>query len=101
LLEKLAGCPTGARAISCEMLVPKNFRSSALVVIEQANAIIDEYVARGFTLTLRQLYYQFARSHQEQTNRIQATWCDHQSADVAHHGLRRQKQPRTNERRDR
>jgi hypothetical protein len=27
--------------------------------IEQANAIIDEYVSRGFVLTLRQLYYQF------------------------------------------
>jgi hypothetical protein len=32
-------------------------------MIEQANAIIAEYQARGFTLTLRQLYYQFvARS---------------------------------------
>jgi len=27
--------------------------------IEQANRILDEYAAQGFTLTLRQLYYQF------------------------------------------
>ena len=30
-----------------------------LKVIDQANDIIDEYEADGFTLTLRQLYYQF------------------------------------------
>jgi hypothetical protein len=28
-------------------------------VIDQANTIIDEYFAQGFTLTLRQLFYQF------------------------------------------
>lgn len=36
-----------------------NFRGKALANIEQANLIIDEYQAQGFTLTLRQLYYQF------------------------------------------
>ncbi len=36
-----------------------NFRSGTLAVIEQANAIIDEYQADGYDLTLRQLYYQF------------------------------------------
>jgi hypothetical protein len=37
--------------------------TKSLAMIEQANAIIAEYQARGFTLTLRQLYYQFvARS---------------------------------------
>jgi hypothetical protein len=56
---KTGRLPDGGGAMSCEMFVPKNFRSSALAVIEQANAIIDEYAARGFTLTLRQLYYQF------------------------------------------
>jgi len=35
------------------------FRKSSLLVIEQANNIIDEYVGEGFDLTLRQLYYQF------------------------------------------
>ena len=32
---------------------------ATLVVIEQANAIIEEYQEQGFTLTLRQLFYQF------------------------------------------
>lgn len=36
-----------------------NFRPRALQVIEQANAIIAEYVAAGYDLTLRQLFYQF------------------------------------------
>lgn len=36
-----------------------NFRPDALAVIEQANRIIAEYLAAGFRLTLRQLYYQF------------------------------------------
>jgi hypothetical protein len=30
-----------------------------LVVVKQANAILEEYRAQGFTMTLRQLYYQF------------------------------------------
>jgi hypothetical protein len=36
----------------------KNFTSSSLEAIEQANTIIAEYAAQGFDLTLRQLYYQ-------------------------------------------
>jgi hypothetical protein len=36
-----------------------NFQAKTLVVIEQANAIIAEYLAQGFVLTLRQLFYQF------------------------------------------
>ncbi len=36
-----------------------NFRSGSLDTIEQANSIISEYQGQGFTLTLRQLYYQF------------------------------------------
>jgi hypothetical protein len=39
--------------------VPKNFRDDTLIIIDQANAIITEYEAQGFDLTLRQLYYQF------------------------------------------
>lgn len=35
------------------------FRKKTLVLIEQANEIIAQYRARGFTLTVRQLYYQF------------------------------------------
>jgi hypothetical protein len=36
-----------------------NFRPKTLALIEQANTIIGEYQARGFVLTLRQLFYQF------------------------------------------
>lgn len=36
-----------------------NLRAKALATIEQANAIIAEYAAQGFDLTLRQLFYQF------------------------------------------
>lgn len=37
----------------------KRFGNTSLAIIEQANNIIDEYRRQGFTLTLRQLYYQF------------------------------------------
>jgi hypothetical protein len=36
-----------------------DFRPGTLQIIEQAEAICDEYAAQGFSLTLRQLYYQF------------------------------------------
>ncbi len=39
--------------------VTKRFGVAALKVIASANAIIAEYEAQGFELTLRQLYYQF------------------------------------------
>ena len=39
--------------------IEKRFNRSSRLVIAQANQIIDEYVQMGFTLTLRQLYYQF------------------------------------------
>ena len=39
--------------------IEKSFRAASLKKIEQANDIIDEYSAQGFSLTLRQLYYQF------------------------------------------
>ena len=34
---------------------PKAFGPKLIAVISQANAIIEEYAAAGFTLTLRQL----------------------------------------------
>ena len=37
----------------------KRLRADALNIIGRSNAIIEEYAAQGFTLTLRQLYYQF------------------------------------------
>ena len=36
-----------------------NFQAKSVELIDQANAIIAEYLAQGFDLTLRQLYYQF------------------------------------------
>jgi hypothetical protein len=42
-----------------EAFVDRKFQAKAAKVIEQANAIIAEYQEQGFTLTLRQLYYQF------------------------------------------
>lgn len=36
-----------------------NFRRTALGIISNANNIINEYLADGFCLTVRQLYYQF------------------------------------------
>jgi hypothetical protein len=39
--------------------LPREFRGGSLALIEQAEAICDEYAAGGDQLTLRQLYYQF------------------------------------------
>lgn len=39
--------------------VPKKFREETEELIRDANEIIQSYAAQGFTLTLRQLYYQF------------------------------------------
>jgi hypothetical protein len=39
--------------------VPKRFNKKSQLRIAQANDIIAEFVAKGFQLTLRQLYYQF------------------------------------------
>jgi hypothetical protein len=38
---------------------PRTFRPATLRLLETANAICEAYAAQGFTLTLRQLYYQF------------------------------------------
>ena len=46
--------------------INKNFRENSLNLISIANEIIKEYDAQGYSLTLRQLYYQFvARDHIE------------------------------------
>ena len=42
-----------------ETFVPKNFQPDSLAKIATANDIIADYQSQGFTLTLRQLYYQF------------------------------------------
>jgi hypothetical protein len=41
------------------LYMPKKFGSEALALIDTANSIIGEYQDSGFSLTLRQLYYQF------------------------------------------
>lgn len=48
----------------------KAFKPATLQIIDCANIIIDEYAAQGYSLTLRQLYYQFvARDMIENTQR--------------------------------
>lgn len=42
-----------------EQFITKRFSAKSTAVIEEAITIIDDYRAQGFTLTLRQLYYQF------------------------------------------
>src|ERR1700722_6265193 len=42
-----------------EQFVDRKFQDGSLALIEKANEIIADYQAQGFTLTLRQLYYQF------------------------------------------
>ena len=42
-----------------ESYINKNFRQETLIIIDQANEIIEEYQNQGMDLTLRQLYYQF------------------------------------------
>ncbi len=47
-----------------------NFRAASLALIEQAQTVLDEYAEQGYTLTLRQLYYQMvARLYLENTTR--------------------------------
>lgn len=42
-----------------EAFKEKKFSAAHKQVVKQANAIIDEYQAAGYTLTLRQIHYQF------------------------------------------
>ncbi|SBW15298.1 hypothetical protein BR10RB9215_C12149 [Brucella sp. 10RB9215] len=42
-----------------EKFIDKRFNKSSLIIINQANSIIESYQRQGFQLTLRQLYYQF------------------------------------------
>ena len=42
----------------------KAFKKDTLLLIDLANEIIAEYEANGYSLTLRQLYYQFVARDQ-------------------------------------
>jgi hypothetical protein len=44
--------------MACELFIPWKPHAATLSMVEQANTIIEEYLAQGFTLTLRQLFYQ-------------------------------------------
>ena len=49
--------------MTLESFEARHFQAKTAAMIDHANSIIAEYQARGFALTLRQLYYQFvARS---------------------------------------
>lgn len=45
--------------MALECFIPRDFTYKNRTIIRQANEIIDEYQEQGFSLTLRQLYYQF------------------------------------------
>lgn len=45
--------------MATEAFIARDFKPETLKIIKQANQIIADYQAQGFTLTLRQLYYQF------------------------------------------
>ena len=54
--------------MAVEAFIPKKFTKAHEWVIRQANKIIDEYLSQGYTLTLRQIHYQFvARDLYENT----------------------------------
>ena len=42
----------------CICYVPKSFREDKLELIEKINEVVIDYTEQGYTLTLRQLYYQ-------------------------------------------
>jgi hypothetical protein len=48
--------------------IDKKFQPATVEVIEQATAICEEYATSGFSLTLRQLYYQFVARDLLQNN---------------------------------
>ena len=45
--------------MACELFISWKPHAVTLTVVEQANSIIEEYLAQDFRLTLRQLFYQF------------------------------------------
>jgi hypothetical protein len=56
--------------MSTEVFIPQRMHAATLGIVEQANAIIAEYLEQGFTLTLRQLFYQMvARALLENTSK--------------------------------
>ncbi len=54
----LSGSEDGIQEMTTEQFMDKNFRSESMKLISICNRVITEYADQGFTLTLRQLYYQ-------------------------------------------
>ena len=50
--------------MSAEVFIPQRMHAATLDVVEQANVIIAEYLAQGFALSLRQLFYQMVSRQQ-------------------------------------
>lgn len=46
-----------------EQFVNRRFAPASQVVIDQANTILRSFAARGYTMTLRQLHYQFVKGN--------------------------------------
>jgi hypothetical protein len=56
--------------MSKQAYLDKRFSGESLALIETMNAIVKDYIAQGYRLTVRQLYYQLvARGHIENTER--------------------------------
>jgi hypothetical protein len=57
-----------------EAFIVKNFRDASLAMIATCNEILDTYMGQGFSLTLRQLYYQLVSRNiiPNQENRYKA-----------------------------
>jgi hypothetical protein len=60
-----------------EIFVPRAMQAKTLAVVERANTIIDEFTAAGYTLTVRQLFYQFVgrdwiANEKQEYNNLQA-----------------------------
>ena len=60
---------------------PHNFRSKTLKLIELVNSVATQYMAEGYTLTVRQLYYQLVAgghipNNQKQYARVKDAVCD-------------------------
>ena len=53
--------------------IERSFYTKARAVVDQANAICEEYAAQGLDLTLRQLYYQFVARGRSPTSRASTT----------------------------
>ena len=58
-MSTLARLATQLFPLGCEAFEDKAIRQEKREVIEKANLIIEEFAEKGFTLTLRQLFYQF------------------------------------------